>query len=42
MAKTSIEETARLLAQATIGEGRVIIAGYDEMNVVRISCTLRC
>ncbi|KAA0955977.1 DUF2529 family protein [Sporosarcina sp. ANT_H38] len=30
----SIEETARLLAQATIGEGRVIIAGFDEMQAV--------
>ena len=31
----AIEETARLLAQATIGEGRVIIAGFGEMDVVR-------
>ena len=30
----SIEETARLLAQATIGEGRVIFAGFGEMEVV--------
>jgi hypothetical protein len=30
----SIEETARLLAQATIGEGRVIIAGFGEMASV--------
>jgi len=30
----SIEETARLLAQATIGEGRVIIAGFGEMEAV--------
>ncbi|WP_342508434.1 DUF2529 family protein [Sporosarcina sp. FSL K6-2383] len=30
----SIEETARLLAQATIGEGRVIIAGFGEMGAV--------
>ena len=37
----SIEETARLLAQATIGEGRVIIAGFDEMDVVRLAATVR-
>lgn len=30
----AIEDTARLLAQATIGEGRVIIAGYEEMDAV--------
>ncbi|NYF23473.1 DUF2529 family protein [Sporosarcina sp. JAI121] len=30
----SIEETARLLAQATIGEGRVILAGFGEMAAV--------
>ncbi len=30
----SIEETARLLAQATIGEGRIIIAGFGEMEAV--------
>lgn len=30
----AIEETARLLAQATIGEGRVIIAGYEDMDAV--------
>lgn len=30
----AIEETARLLAQATVGEGRVIIAGFDELTVV--------
>ncbi len=30
----SIEETARLLAQATIGEGRVIIAGFGEMEAI--------
>ena len=30
----AIEETARLLAQATIGEGRVIIAGFEEMEAV--------
>lgn len=30
----SIEETARLLAQATIGEGRVIIAAFGEMEAV--------
>ena len=30
----SIEETARLLAQATIGEGRIIFAGFGEMEAV--------
>ena len=30
----AIEETARLLAQATIGEGRVILAGFEEMEAV--------
>ena len=30
----SIEETARLLAQATIAEGRIIIAGFGEMEAV--------
>ena len=30
----AIGETARLLAQATIGEGRVILAGFDEMEAV--------
>lgn len=30
----SVEETARLLAQATIGQGRVIIAGFGEMGAV--------
>ncbi|WP_252501918.1 DUF2529 family protein [Sporosarcina sp. Marseille-Q4943] len=30
----AVEETARLLAQATIGEGRVIFAGFDEMEAV--------
>ena len=33
----SIEETARLLAQAAIGEGRVIIAAFDEMEAVLLS-----
>lgn len=32
----AIEETARLLAQATVGEGRVIIAGFDELEAVRL------
>lgn len=32
----SIEETARLLAQATIGEGRIIISGFNEMDAVRL------
>lgn len=31
----SIEETARLLAQATIGEGRIILAGIGEMDSIR-------
>lgn len=35
----SIEETARLLAQATVGEGRVIIAGFDESTVVQTVAT---
>lgn len=30
----AIDETARLLAQATIGEGRVILAGFKEMEAV--------
>ena len=30
----AIEETARLLAQATIGEGKVIFAGFDELDIV--------
>ncbi|HEX5564482.1 MAG TPA: DUF2529 family protein, partial [Sporosarcina sp.] len=30
----AVEETARLLAQATIGEGRVLFAGFDEMEAV--------
>lgn len=33
----SIEETARLLAQATIGEGRVIIAGFGELEAVTVT-----
>lgn len=36
----SIEETARLLAQATVGEGRVIIAGFDELDAVHLVATL--
>ena len=32
----SIEETARLLAQATTGEGRIIISGFNEMDAVRL------
>ena len=31
----SVEETARLLAQATTGEGRVIIAGFEEMDAIQ-------
>ncbi|WP_317944536.1 DUF2529 family protein [Sporosarcina saromensis] len=33
----AIEETARLLAQATIGQGRVIFAGFDEMQGVALN-----
>ena len=33
----AIEETARLLAQATIGEGRVIFAGFGEMDAVTVN-----
>jgi len=33
----SIEETARLLAQATIGEGRVLLASFDELEAVYLS-----
>ena len=36
----SIEETARLLAQASIGEGRVIFAAFDEMEAVLLSAQL--
>ena len=36
----AIEETARLLAQATIGEGRVIFAGFDEMEAVGLNAML--
>lgn len=32
--ESAIEETARLLAQATVGEGRVIIYGLDELCIV--------
>ena len=32
----SIEETARLLAQATIGEGRVILACFGELKAVQL------
>ena len=38
----SIEETARLLAQATIGEGRVILACFGEMKAVQLVCYGRC
>lgn len=31
----SIEETARLLAQALVGEGRIVIAGFEEMEAVK-------
>jgi len=33
----SIEETARLLAQATVGKGRVIIIGLGEMTAISIN-----
>lgn len=33
----TVEETARLLAQATIGQGRVIFAGFDEMQGVALN-----
>ena len=36
----AIEETARLLAQATIGEGRVIFAGIGEMEAVGLNAML--
>lgn len=36
----AIEETARLLAQATVGEGRVIIAGFDELSAVSTVATM--
>lgn len=32
--EASIEETARLLAQATIGEGKVIFAGLDDLSTI--------
>ncbi|WP_172371325.1 DUF2529 family protein [Sporosarcina jiandibaonis] len=35
----SIEETARLLAQATIGEGQVILACFGEMKAVQLVAT---
>lgn len=36
----SIEETARLLAQATVGEGRIMIAAFDELNAVHTVATM--
>lgn len=33
----AIEETARLLAQATFGEGRVILAAFGEMRAVQFA-----
>lgn len=36
----AVEETARLVAQATIGEGRVIFAGFDEMEAVGLNALL--
>lgn len=33
----AIEETARLLAQATYGEGRVILATFGEMQAVQLT-----
>ena len=32
--ENAIEETARLLAQATTGEGQIIFAGFDEMELL--------
>lgn len=32
--ESAIEETARLLAQATVGEGRIIFAGFNEMELL--------
>lgn len=34
--EASIEETARLLAQATVGEGRIIMASFGDMDAVRL------
>ena len=36
----AIEDTARLLAQATVGQGRVIFAGFDELAAVTTVATL--
>lgn len=33
----NIEETARLLAQALVGEGQIVIAAFDEMEAVAVS-----
>lgn len=33
----AVEETARLLAQATIGEGRVIFAGFGEFEAIGLN-----
>src|SRR5699024_5277588 len=30
----SMEETARLLAQAVVGEGRIVLAAFDELEAV--------
>lgn len=36
----AVEETARLLAQALVGEGRVVIAAFDEMAAVASNAIL--
>lgn len=33
----SIEETARLLAQALVGQGRIVLAGFDELEAVTLT-----
>ncbi len=33
----AIEETARLLAQALVGEGRIVIAGFGEMEAITLT-----
>lgn len=33
----SIEETARLLAQATFGQGRVFFACFDELQAIEVN-----
>ena len=33
----SIEETARLLAQALVGQGRIVLAGFEELEAVTLT-----